>query len=411
MRGMDLVEERQKSILIPMLGVGGTHRAVAFAVRDAIEGLAPFTYRVEVVDLASVAKAKRAEGFLKRSWDFALSHPGIALIFNRAVDGLSPLTHSRNLLRCLFPDFTQRSIEYIRNFQPDFVFATHFFCGTLAAMARERYNLLCKVVTFMTDPFVGHRMWVDDHLDFIVASNPIAASYLLENGMPGEKVVTLSYPLRAQFSKVVTEEEKEKIRRAYGLDGDRLTLLFTAGERGIGKTREYIEAICRHALPVNVIVVCGRNEELYRFLCSLREDSSLKTNLVILGYVEEIRTLLAIADLSVSKAGPAITFESLACGCPLVFTHWVCLNEKGNLDFCLKEEVGFYAPDVHTFLALLQRMMEERELIDRCRRNIRRLRATPVLEGIERGSWRVARWIVEQLEASSTVAGVMGGAT
>ncbi|MGQ9622023.1 MAG: MGDG synthase family glycosyltransferase [Candidatus Caldatribacteriaceae bacterium] len=405
------MEEWQKSILILMLGLGDTHRGGAFAVRDAIDGLAPFTYGVEVVDLASVAEAKRAERFFRRSWDFALSHPSVALIFNRVIDGLFPLTHSRDLLRYLFPDFTRRSMEYIRDFRPDFVFATHFFCGTLAAMARERYGLPCTVVAFMTDPFVGHRMWVDDHLDFIVASNPVASSYLLENGMPREKVVTLSYPLRAQFSKVVTEEEKEKIRRTYGLIGDRLTLLFTSGEQGIGKTKEYVEAICRHNLPVNIIIVCGRNEKLYRFLGALREDAGLRTNLIVLGYVEEMSTLLAIADLSVSKAGPAITFESLACGCPLVFTHWVCLNEKGNLDFCLREGVGFYAPDVRTFLALLQSIIEERGLLDRCCGNIKRLRATPVLEGIERGSWRVARWIVEQLEASCTAPGVIGCAT
>ncbi|MBC7217780.1 MAG: hypothetical protein H5U36_06485 [Candidatus Caldatribacterium sp.] len=405
------MEKQQKRILIPMLGLGGTHRMVAFAVKDAIEEIAPSQYWIEVVDLASVAQAKRTERFLKRSWDFALSHPGIALIFNRAIDSLFPLTHSRNLLRYLFPDFTRRGIEYIRDFRPDFVFATHFFCGTLAAMARERYSLPCKVVAFMTDPFVGHRMWIDNRLDFIVASNPIASSYLLKNGMPKEKIVTLSYPLRAQFAKGMTEEEKEKVRRMYGLGRDKLTLLFTSGEQGIGKTKDYIEAICHRNLPVNVIAVCGRNEKLHRFLSSLREDVNLRTNLIVLGYVEEMRALLAVADLSVSKASPTITFESLACGCPLIFTHWVCLNERGNLDFCLKEGVGFYAPDVCTFLTLLQRIMEERELLDRCRRNIERLRTTPVLEGIEKGSWRVARWIIEQLETPCATAGVVGCAT
>ncbi|MGQ9473851.1 MAG: glycosyltransferase [Candidatus Caldatribacteriaceae bacterium] len=154
--------------------------------------------------------------------------------------------------------------------------------------------------------------------------------------------------------------------------------------------REYVEAICHHALSVNVIAVCGKNEDLYRFLCSLSEKSSSRTNLVVLGYVEHMSTLMTIADLSVSKAGPAIVFESLACDCPLVFTHWVCLNEKGNLDFCLQEGVGFYAPGVRVFLALLRSLIEERKLLDRCRDNIRKLKTTPVLEGIERGSRKVA---------------------
>ncbi len=204
------------------------------------------------------------------------------------------------------------------------------------------------------------------------------------------------------FFKAVMGEEKEGIRRAYGLDSEKLTILFTSGERGIGKTKEYVGAIYHHALPVNIIVVCGKNEKLYRFLCALRVNPNSRTNLVVLGYVEHMSTLLSIADLSVSKAGPTIVFESLVRGCPLVFTHWVCLNEKGNLDFCLREGVGFYAPHVRAFLALLQHIMKKRELLDRCRRNIERLKATPVLKGIEKGSWRVAQWIVEQLKTSFT---------
>ncbi|MGQ9473852.1 MAG: hypothetical protein ACUVQZ_10090 [Candidatus Caldatribacteriaceae bacterium] len=108
------------------------------------------------MDLAKVARAKRVERFFKRSRDFALSYPGIDLIFNQVIDGLFPLNSGRNLLQYLFPDFTRKGIEYIRKLQPNFVFATHFFCSTLAAMARERYRLPFKVVSFMTDPFFGH---------------------------------------------------------------------------------------------------------------------------------------------------------------------------------------------------------------------------------------------------------------
>lgn len=50
-----------------MLELGGTHKATAFAVKDALEKLAPLKYRVEVVDLARAAQAQGAEHFLKRS--------------------------------------------------------------------------------------------------------------------------------------------------------------------------------------------------------------------------------------------------------------------------------------------------------------------------------------------------------
>lgn len=143
-----------KKILILMIEVGSGHKIPALAVKDAIEEIATHRFRIKVVDFAKESGANKVDHFLKSSWDLALAHPVMTLAINRAIDVFYPITHSWNLLSSLFRDFAHKGIEFIRQFNPDIVYSTHFFCSTIAATARKRHHLSFKVVTTMTDPLL-----------------------------------------------------------------------------------------------------------------------------------------------------------------------------------------------------------------------------------------------------------------
>ena len=257
-----------KKILILMIEVGSSHKMSALAVKDAIEKIAPDRYQIKVMDFAKEVGALNTDRFLKNSWDTALAHPNITKVINRAIDVFFPITHSRNLLKVLFRKFTQKGIEFIRENQPDIVYTTHFFCSSIAAIAKERYHLPFEVINTMTDPFFGHKMLIDNHLDYVLAANPIAADYLINNGMKKEKVKIIPLPIHSKFFKVIGD--KDYIRAKFNLDKNKLTLLVSAGGQGIGKSEEYIEAIFHRALPINIIAVCGNNQNLFHRLQTLK---------------------------------------------------------------------------------------------------------------------------------------------
>ena len=227
-------------------------------------------------------------------------------------------------------------------------------------------------------------MWIDNHLDCILAANPIAAEYLFRGGMKKDKVRIVPFPIHTRFFKET--KNKEEIKEQFRLNENKLTLLFSAVGQGIGKTEEYIKAIYRRDLPVNIIAVCGKNQNLFQSLSFLKNQADTHTNLTVLGYVDYMNVLLSIADLFVSKAGPAAVFESLACGCPIIFTHWVGYNEKGNLDFCIKCEVGWFAPNSEKFLQLFAKIMDQEDLLIRYQMNIENLIATPFIGQLSEGA-------------------------
>ena len=75
-----------KKILIPMIEVGGGHRMLALAVKEAIDQLFPGQYQVEVIDFAKEAGANRDDKAMKDIWDFALADPKLTTIVNLLLD-------------------------------------------------------------------------------------------------------------------------------------------------------------------------------------------------------------------------------------------------------------------------------------------------------------------------------------
>ena len=52
------------------------------------------------------------------------------------------------------------------------------------------------------------------------------------------------------------------MRHKHGLDENRFLILVSAGGFGVGPVEHIIQALAELARPAQVVVVCGRNEEL-----------------------------------------------------------------------------------------------------------------------------------------------------
>ncbi len=147
-----------KKILIPMIEVGGGHRMIALAVKEAIDQLFPGQYQVDVIDFAKEAGAIRDDKAMKDIWDFALAHPRLTTNVNLLLDTFKYLTRSNLVTKVLFQNFIRRGAQYILEYKPDIVFSTHFFCTSVALFARKKYCFQYKVISYMADPITGHNM-------------------------------------------------------------------------------------------------------------------------------------------------------------------------------------------------------------------------------------------------------------
>ena len=386
-----------KKILRPMIEVGGGHKMIALAVRDAINQLYPGQYQVDVIDFAREAGAVRDDKTMKDLWDFALAHPKLTTNVNLLIDKLNHLTRANLVTKVLFQNFIRKGAQYILAYKPDIVFSTHFFCTSVALFARDKYHFQYKVISYMADPITGHNMWVNPNVDTIVAATQEARQYLISQGQPKNKIKVMSFPLNMKFFAKIAKT-REEILSGLGLDPSKKTVLVSAGGQGIGDTEKYVKLLYEKGYPLNIIAVCAKNEALFKELSKLAGKES-PARIAVLGFVDNMHELLEASDFGVTKAGPSTVFEHLVKKVPPIITHNAGLQEKGNVDFCLKNKVGWFINNEKEFLELIDRILNT-GILEEYKENIGK---NAFIRSLPQAPFDLARFVVDEMSTKRKI--------
>lgn len=382
-----------KKILIPMIEAGGGHRMPALAVKNAIEQLFPGQYQVDVIDFAKESGANWDDKLIKNFWDWALARPELTTNLNKILDSLNYLTRSNTVMRLLYQQFVRKGTQYIVKYKPDIVFSTHFFCSTVSLFARERYKFDYKIFSYMTDPVRGHNLWVNPRIESVIVATKEAREYLVKQGEPKNLVKVMSFPLNKKFFMEMTKT-REEILTELGLDVSKKTLLATSGGQGIGDTSEYVKSLYQDESPFNIIAICGKNKELFEELTDLKSSSASKVPMAVLGFVDNMHELLEASDLAIAKGGASTTLEVLVKKVPTIFTHSAALHEKGNIDYCVDNEMGWYAKNKKAFDGVMNSILST-DILERYKVNIEN---NDYVKTLPEAAHNLARFIVQELE-------------
>jgi 1,2-diacylglycerol 3-beta-galactosyltransferase len=118
-------------------------------------------------------------------------------------------------------------------------------------------------------------------------------------------------------------------------------VLLMAGGEGGGKLYDTAVALAKVALPIHLVVVCGRNEAMREKLTDAAP--SLPTPLTAMGFTDRVPELFRAADLLVTKAGPGAIAEADAAQLPIVIYDYVPGQELGNVEFVRANHLGAVA--------------------------------------------------------------------
>ncbi|HUX22907.1 MAG TPA: glycosyltransferase, partial [Spirochaetia bacterium] len=98
--------------------------------------------------------------------------------------------------------------------------------------------------------------------------------------------------------------------------------------------------------------------------------------------------LMNIADIIVSKGGPATVLEALMLEKPLIVSQYVFGQEKGNVDFVRRERVGIYSSDPKEIVRHIERLVENPSVYEKYRERIQALQ-------LRNGTSEIADFIVD----------------
>jgi UDP-N-acetylglucosamine:LPS N-acetylglucosamine transferase len=210
--------------------------------------------------------------------------------------------------------------QLVRDERPDVVISVLPVINGLVAEAARRVGARTEVV--LTDWHSVHRFWVARGVDHYTAPTESARLDCIRYGAPAGLVDVIGIPVRHSFA-------EGGVRRS----NDQFTVLMMVGAEGSPRALENLRRLVQLDIDAQVVVVCGRNEELRQQIQALPSRLPVRA----LGFVDTIPELMRSADILVTKAGGLTLAEAFCCGVPVVVYDVLPGQEAGNLAYALSQ--------------------------------------------------------------------------
>lgn len=226
--------------------------------------------------------------------------------------------------------------------QFDIVISLYFFITPPLVTAVKNISPQTEVWSVVTDPFTVPKIWFfEKDVKYFVFSE-LAKKTALSQGVIEKNVSVVAPVINKKFLQA-RGSDKRGMREKLGLPLDKKIILVAAGGDGLFNGGKVVRALMNLSDDFRLVVVCGREQSFLDQVNSLKEKYPSKILLAV-GFAENMEELMVVADMVVGKAGPAVVFESLTIGRPLILTNYIWGQEKGNRDFVVESGVGKYEP-------------------------------------------------------------------
>lgn len=183
-------------------------------------------------------------------------------------------------------------------------------------------------INVLTD-FCLHTRWISDGIDYFFVACDSLKKELMDTGITGNKITISGIPIKEEFNHPSIDYSQKNFSSI-----ETKKLLISAGAYGVLKDLAHILEELKIKEELNITVVCGSNQLLFKELMHKYQND---TNITILGYVSNMAKLMSESDIMVTKAGGISLSEALAIQIPLVLTPAVPGQEKDNANFFEKE--------------------------------------------------------------------------
>jgi 1,2-diacylglycerol 3-beta-galactosyltransferase len=319
------------NILILTASTGAGHDCVAVALQGALHELAP---EVGVRTLDPLAGPIRNGPLsLGRWYDALVVHaPWLwGLVYK--------VTNHEGVLRLGMaagtPLWARRLRSAVQRERPALIVSVHPVCTRLAASILPTVSSPPLLHCVVTDLVTIHRCWVSGAVETFYVATPEARAAILAMGIPPERLHVTGLPLRASFRRVPDML----------VEGTSPRVLLLGGGCPSGQTEKVAHALVASHLPLHLVVVCGRNTGLKR-----RLGRALGTRATVLGWHDDIAALMGWSSVVVTKAGPTTVAEALSQARPLVISHQLPGQERGNVTLATRSGLGLYMPDARSLV-------------------------------------------------------------
>ena len=278
---------------------------------------------------------------------------------------------------------SRKLLPLIKDYNPDVVITTHPFSTEMVARLKRSGKIKIPIVCIMTD-YAPHRTWINENVDAYVVANDEMIKSMYDMGVPYWKVYPYGIPIDEGF---YAKKDRAIVLKEMGLNPEIPTILIMAGSFGVKNILDIYKEVIEIPIGFQLIVITGRNEELYdslegfvrgekgkektlkafrKFISGVKpkilktnnykkdENSKNETekniiekykefhkeNTRIIYFTREVDKYMQTADLIITKPGGLTITEALACNIPMAIFDAIPGQEDENADFLVNKNMA-----------------------------------------------------------------------
>jgi processive 1,2-diacylglycerol beta-glucosyltransferase len=353
----------KKRVLIIYATAGAGHLKAAMAVKKAFDG-AGEAFDVDVVDSLKYMSAffrwtyPRIYLFMVKripaAWGF-----GYYILDNKIVYALTAwLRHLTNWIN------SRALAGFLRERQYDVIVSTHFLANDVISMEGKK-KIGARLINVVTDLRM-HSFWYAEATDKYVVACELTKEELVDKyGVSGDKIEVLGIPIDPGFSKVM---DKEALIDKIGIKRGLCTILVGSGGFGVGPIEELVRSFKGISIPVQLLVVCGKNDQLCLTVGGMEEEVGIPVKSY--GFIDNMDELMEVSDIIVSKTGGMMSSEALAKSLPIIGISPIPGQEMRNFEILIKMGVALDGREISGIPGMVTALYADKARMDDMRQKI-----------------------------------------
>jgi 1,2-diacylglycerol 3-beta-galactosyltransferase len=219
-------------------------------------------------------------------------------------------------------------------------------------------------VTLITDlADFPPRFWIEPIKEqYVIAGTEKAVEQARAMGHDDEHIFqTSGMILRPDFY-VPDNSDPLKLRKEMGLQADQPTAIVLFGGHGSKVMYEIAERLDTAGSPLQLILICGRNEELAVKLRARR----WKMPVHVIGFTKEVHKWMRAADFLIGKPGPGSIAEAMVRKLPVLIecNAWTLPQERYNAEWVREKHVGIVLKSFRDVVEGVRQMLDPATLAE-----------------------------------------------
>lgn len=310
---------------------GAGHVRAAEALIEAIRMKAP---SAEITHVDSVAfLSKTLNKVIKSTYIELIKHT--PRLWGKFYYRTSKITPDSVLQRFLNVIGRREFLNYIEELRPNAIICTYPTIAGVLAQLRLRGVLHIPVAVVVTD-YAVHSQWIHPGVDLYFVGNEDVFKGLVTRGIDPQRIHITGIPVNPRFEQPLKREE---IYERLNLYPDRPVFLIMGGAYGVlGGAKKVCRILADSEIPVQSLVVCGRDEKLYKSLDGIVAEA--KNPIQRFGFIRNVEDLMTVSDIIITKAGGLTVSEALTKHLPMLIYKPIPGQEEENAHFIQRIGAG-----------------------------------------------------------------------